>query len=105
MSQARERLPDRRYSETLTFVHDGQKYHGSVSWFVDSDRVAEIFLIASKPGSVMEAIARDSAVSASLALQYGVPAQALQTAVTRDDNGNAAGPLGQLLDLIAEARP
>ena len=98
----RERLPNRRFSEVISFVHGGQKYHGSVSYFGDGVALpAEVFLDASKPGSAMQAMARDAAVTASLALQHGTPLETLRDALTRDDAGEPAGPLGRLLDLIA----
>jgi hypothetical protein len=40
-------------------------------------------------------------VAASLALQYGCPAEVLRRAVARDSQGNASGPLGAALDRIA----
>jgi hypothetical protein len=100
----RERLPNRRLSQVHSFVHDGQKYHGSVSYFIDGEgpRAAEVFLDASKPGSAMQAIARDAAVTASLALQHGTPIGTLRDALTRDDDGQPAGPLGRLLDMVAD---
>lgn len=103
----RERLANRRHSEVLSFEHGGQKFHGSVSWFDGlgpCERPAEIFLDASKPGSAMNAMARDAAVTASLALQFGVPLDTLRDALTRDDGGEPSGPLGKLLDLLAARR-
>jgi hypothetical protein len=99
----RERLPNRRLSQVHSFVHDGQKYHGSVSYFIEGGeaREAEVFLDASKPGSPMQAMARDAAVIASLALQHGCDLDTMRTALTRDDGEAPAGPLGQLLDIVA----
>ena len=99
----RTQLPNRRQSEILSFEHGGQRFHGSVSLFdpYDHERPAEVFLDAAKPGSAMNAMARDAAVTASLALQFGVPLDTLRSALTRDDDGEPSGPLGRLLDLIA----
>jgi ribonucleoside-diphosphate reductase alpha chain len=44
------------------------------------------------------------AVAASLALQFGCPADTLRKALLRLTNGSAAGPLGRLLDLAEEGR-
>jgi hypothetical protein len=46
--------------------------------------------------------ARDSAVVASIALQYGVPLDVLRHALMRDAQGRPSGPLGTALDLIAK---
>jgi len=59
-----------------------------------------VFLDASKPGSAMQAMARDAAVLASLALQYGVPLETIRAALTRDDADGPSGPLCRLLDLV-----
>ena len=97
----REALPNRRETEVFAFIHDGIKHKGSVSKYADG-RPAEIFLDSGKPGSAVQAFARDAAVFASLALQYGCPLQVLHSAVTRTDTGEAAGPGGKLLDLVVE---
>jgi hypothetical protein len=99
MNTARQRLSNRRETDTFRFDHEGQRYFGSVSRF-DDGRAAEVLLDAGKPGSSIQAIARDGGVFASLALQYGCPLEVLRKAITRLDDGSAVGPLGKLLDLI-----
>jgi hypothetical protein len=47
--------------------------------------------------------ARDSAVAASLALQFGCPLETLRRALLRDAHGVASSPLGVALDIIAES--
>jgi len=70
LSAARERLPDRRDHVLINFTApDGFRYTAGLGYF-ENCRLAEIFLNAEKIGT---AIARDSAVVASLALQHGVP--------------------------------
>lgn len=49
-----------------------------------------------------DACARDAAILASIALQYGVPLDVLRKALLRDQRGNASTPIGTALDLIAE---
>jgi ribonucleoside-diphosphate reductase alpha chain len=66
-------------------------------------RLAEIFLnVSAKIGTALDAVARDAAVIASLALQHGVPVGTIQRALARNDNGTASGALGGLLDLLAK---
>jgi len=97
---SRERLRNRRRSESFTLELHGLHYVASFSRF-DDGRVAEVFLQDHKPGSQSDSIARDAAVAASLALQFGCPLDVLRRALLRDAHGNASTPLGQALDRIA----
>jgi hypothetical protein len=63
--------------------------------------LGEIFLQADSTAGIM---ASDAAIAASLALQFGLPAETLRKALCRDANGNATGPLGIALDLLAEEK-
>jgi ribonucleoside-diphosphate reductase alpha chain len=98
---ARQRLPDRREHTLIDFTTvDGFRYTAGLGYF-DDGKLAEIFLNADKVGTAIETAARDSAVVASLALQYNVPAETIRHALSRNGNGGASGPLGTLLDLLA----
>lgn len=66
--------------------------------------IAEIFLSSHKPGSPIEAIARDAAVTVSIALQFGAELETIRAALTRDHGGPATA-LGAALDAIAGAAP
>jgi hypothetical protein len=96
----RERLPNRRPSIVFEIELHGLHYTASVSHFTDG-RPAEIFLQNHKPGSQSDANARDSAVAASLALQFGCPLEVLRRAVLRDPRGAPSTPLGCALDRLA----
>jgi hypothetical protein len=96
----RERLPNRRASESRSFRWKGMYLVATISRFPDG-RLAEIFLTNGKVGSDTESAARDCAVVASLALQYGAPVETLRHALLRDAHGAASSPLGAALDLIA----
>jgi hypothetical protein len=100
---SRERLPNRRFSESFTFRCGPFAYVATVSFFADG-RLAEIFLGNGKAGSGTDTAAKDSAVVASIALQYGVPAGVIRRALMRDSSGCASGPLGAALDLLAGQR-
>jgi hypothetical protein len=84
----RTRLPARRYSATISRFNDG--------------RLGEIFIGNAKVGSHSDAAAKDAAVVASLALQYGVPLEVIRKALMRDLHGRASSPLGAALDLLAK---
>jgi len=97
---SRQRLPNRRLSETFSFECSGQRYAVTVSWFSDG-QPAEIFISNGKAGSQADANACDSAVVTSLALQYGAPIEVIRRALLRDSSGRASTPLGAALDHIA----
>jgi ribonucleoside-diphosphate reductase alpha chain len=100
MTAQRERLPNRRFSETFDIEVSGRKYRCTTSHFADG-RLAEIFISNNKVFSDSDCAARDSAVVASIALQYGAPLDVLRRALMRDSNGRPNGPLGTALDRIA----
>jgi len=99
---ARERLANRRACESLEFEHAGLGFTLAAGFYPDG-RIAEIFLSSHKPGSPIEAIARDAAVTVSIALQFGVPIETIRAALTKDHDGRPATLLGEALDKLAEA--
>jgi hypothetical protein len=100
----RERLKDRRRNETFEVEVAGLHYTATVSRFEDG-RLAEIFLQNTKSASQSDNNARDSAVAASLALQFGCPLETLQRALLRDSRDRPSSPLGAAIDFIARAQP
>jgi hypothetical protein len=98
----RSRLPARRASETFGFEVGGLHYHATISRFPESGRIAEIFLSNHRSGSQADANARDAAIAASLAFQYGCPVEVLRGALLRDMQGRPATPLGVALDIAVE---
>jgi hypothetical protein len=97
----REHLPSRRASVAFEFETHSLRYVCSYSCFADG-RLAEIFLQNHKPGSQSDSNARESAIMASIALQYGAPVDVLRGAVLRNADGSASCPLGAALDLITK---
>jgi hypothetical protein len=87
---ARERLPNRRPHVAFNFSDEGQSYHCSATHYADG-RIAEIFLQTSKAGSTAQRHAECAAILCSLALQSGVSAETIITAV--------GGPIGTALML------
>jgi ribonucleoside-diphosphate reductase alpha chain len=98
----RQRLPNRRISETFEFEVSGLRYTCTIGRFRDGP-LAEVFLQNHKPGSQSDSNARGAAVAASLALQFGCPPEVLQRALLRDPRGRPSTPLGAALDAIASA--
>lgn len=96
----RQRLQNRRGSETFDFICGNFHYCATVSFFNDG-RLAEIFIGNGKAGSATDTAAKDSAIVASLALQHGVAIDVIRRALLRDSRGVANSPLGCALDMIA----
>jgi hypothetical protein len=88
---SRQRLPNRRACESFEFRHDGFAFTLCAGSYPDG-RISPI-----------EAIARDAAVTISIALQFGVPIETIRAALTKDHDGSPATLLGAALDPLAEA--
>jgi ribonucleoside-diphosphate reductase alpha chain len=97
----RQRLDNRRASETFEIEVAGRKYRVSYSRFPDG-RLAEVFISNNRVNSDSDTAAKDSAVVCSIALQFGVPLETIRRALMRDSASRPSGPLGVALDLIAE---
>ena len=93
----RERLQDRRASESFSFRWNGISFAATISRFSDG-RLAEIFLTNGKTD--IDAASRVSAVISSLALQNGAAVQTIRHALMRDEHRAAISPLGVALDLL-----
>jgi hypothetical protein len=74
----RRRLPNRRRSEIVDFRHEGRRWSAAVSRF-DDGRIAEVFLNAEKDSAVAH-LAQESAIVASIAMQYSAPLASLRRA-------------------------
>ena len=96
----RLRLPDRRASTVFSFECTGLHYTASASWF-DDGRLGEVFVGNHRPDSHADACAKDAAILASLALQYGAPLDVLRRALLHDSQGRPSTPIGCALDLLA----
>ena len=99
-TERRERLPNRRQGETFDIECAGLRYTCSIGRFRDG-RIAEIFLSNHKSNSAADTAARDTAIVASIALQFGASIETIRRALCRDSRGQASGPFGTALDLFA----
>ena len=101
--QLRRRLPQRRFHELLDFEHAGYCYTAGLGFF-ETGELAEIFInVPGRSGTAIEAVARDAAILTSICLQYGAPVEVIRRALTRNSDDSAGGPLGVVLDLLAQA--
>ena len=95
----RERLANRRASESYSFEWNGMCFVATVSRYHDG-RLAEIFVGNGKAGSHTDAAAKDAAIVASIALQHHVPLETIKHALLRNSRGDAESPLGAALDRL-----
>src|SRR5689334_15706129 len=98
----RQRLPNRREAETFDVQCEGVNYRATIGRFADG-RPAEIFIHSEKASSALDAVAMDSSVLASIALQFGAPLDVIRHALLRDAQGRASSPLGVALDILGRA--
>jgi hypothetical protein len=97
----RETLSNRRLAETFEIVHADRTYQVTIGRFPEG-KIGEVFVTGAKVGSDLEAVARDAAVTVSIALQYGVPLVVLCHAVTREQDGSPSTIIGAMLDEIGD---
>lgn len=95
-------VPNRRQSEIVSFTHNEIEFSGQMS-YLPNGQPCEIFIEGGKPGSAIQAMARDSAVAISIALQFGTPIDVIRNSMTRDDHGSALGPIAAFLDIVTGA--
>lgn len=100
MTPTRTRLPNRRLAEHFSFDHEGISYIASYGLFPDGG-LAEVFIMSGKAGSAADTAAKDAAVIASIALQYGIPLSTIRKALLRDQRGSPGSPLGVALDFLS----
>ena len=102
----RDRLPNRRISQTRIFGAFGRRRRpGMISTTRYPDgRLAEVFVSFEDEFSTSEAaaVARDASVLVSIALQHGVPVEPMRAAITRLDDETPASIVGQILDELCQ---
>lgn len=101
----REPLPARRRAELVTLEVNGSPFYEVGIGRYDDGRLAEVFISCVRPTSESAEVARDAAVLISIALQFGVPVETMQGAITRVSDGSAASIIGRVLDLLDGRKP
>ena len=119
MIPERQRLPNRRDNRIETLEIAGQTFTACIGFDPETGQPREIFLNGGKEGSQVDALLSDAATVISIALQYGVPIQALAKSVGRSPNlatmpgsldqlaagSQPASPIGAAIDLLIEHEP
>jgi hypothetical protein len=96
----RNRLPNRRLSETFNVEVAGLRYKATISRFPDGGGIAEVFVSNHKAGNASDVAARDAGILVSLLLQHGCPIETIAHALSRNSDGTASGVIGAVLDKI-----
>jgi hypothetical protein len=91
----RDLLPQRRPCRTFDLVFRNHRITLATGHFPDG-RIGEVFLNIGKSGNDLDAIARDSAILLSLAIQHGVTLETVAHAISKDARGNALSILGAI---------
>jgi hypothetical protein len=95
----RERLPNRRPSETFDLEHANMRYTVTISH--DHRRVVrEAFICNHKRGNASDIAARDCGILISLALQHGCSIETIAHAISRNSDGSASGVAGAVIDRV-----
>ena len=97
---SRQRLANRRFSESFDFEAQGLTFTATFSRGADGS-VQEVFIRNHKASSMAGINASDASVLWSIARQYGVPFDVLQKSLMRNADGAGSGPLAVALDIIA----
>lgn len=99
----RERLPDRRPSETVTIQsrhQGGRKLHLTTGFYEDG-RLGELFVHGAKIGSHTDMMLAEVGALLSIALQHGMPLEEFATNVQRETDGKPATTVGEIIDALA----
>ena len=98
MTASRQRLPQRRFSQTIDIVFRNQPITMTAEFYPDGE-LGEVFIEVSKSGADIAHIVHDAAVVISLAIQHGVTIETLHHAVGR--NGSEPSSIvGAIIDVL-----
>mgnify|MGYP003403404761 FL=1 len=79
----RKPLPDRRPSITVPQALGPMEFSTTISFYPDTGLPGEVFADGQKEGSVMAHLLSDACVVVSIALQHGIPPEALAKSLGR----------------------
>lgn len=107
MAVERQRMPERRYSETVTVeFSDGQRsfdIHVTVGFRPEGGGIGEVFArLAKKAGGVLDGMLGEASILISRELQRGTGLDELRRVFGRDNAGGWLTPLGAVLGVLVE---
>jgi len=97
----RMRLPTHRESETFKYEFATFKWYATISRFPNG-QIGEIFLATAKTGEMLRIQSTDSAILASLAMQYGCPLNVMLDAMSRNERGEVVSPIAMALETVSK---
>ena len=95
----RHPLPSRRQSTTQRLTFEGHKFHITIG-FYDDGTPGEVFCDVGKTPQAVQQIISDACIVISIALQHGVPGEALGKSLPRADNGKCYTVIGVICNLL-----
>jgi hypothetical protein len=98
----RQRLPDRRFAETVALEQGGTRFMVTIGFYPDG-RPGEVFTHGARSGSTLDALLADACVVVSCLIQYGAEPRDLAASMGRLGNAEPASVIGAVLDLVAAA--
>jgi hypothetical protein len=96
----RERLPNRRFAETVELEHGGQRFTVTIGLYPDG-RPGEVFTHGARTGSTLDALLADACVVVSCLIQHGAEPRDLAASMGRLGNSEPASVIGAVIDLVA----
>ncbi|KKN77985.1 hypothetical protein LCGC14_0355500 [marine sediment metagenome] len=104
----RERLPNRRFHEIIRVQYQAGETEGvHVELLVDigrypDGRIGEVFTDAQESNSTLQRLLADASTIISIALQHGIPPEALNVSLGRVRDGRPASAIGVIMDTLVE---
>ena len=98
----RERLPNRRFAETVELEHGGTQFMVTIGFYPDG-RPGEVFTHGARSGSNLDALLADACVVVSCLIQHGAEPRDLAASMGRLGNAEPASVIGAVVDLVARA--
>lgn len=100
----RERLPNRRLAEGISFKHGDHHYIAHIGRYGDHEngRIAEIFVTSQKTGTQIDTTVRATSTMVSIALQHRAEFDVLRLALPRNEKGRPMEAVGAIMDILVE---
>lgn len=97
----RRTLPDRRLLTNFSIEWEGQEFNISVGFYdFNCLEVGEVFADCGKSPQAVQQLVADACIIISVALQYGVPPEALGKSLSRFETGVPYTIIGLVCDAI-----
>ena len=99
----REYLPDRRVNRTVKVRWQEHTFYLTVGFYDETlERPGEVFASTGKAPEGVQQLVQDACVIISVALQHGVPSEALGKSIPRFDDGRPYTIIGAICNLLTE---